>query len=93
MVRLKAVVVISAHHAKLASTIHWYVTNVPQNTHRSINMSLYVPVTPAGSLCMWLLSSSIDEAWEKLLEDAKHMPYKDKDAFIARRYNVVEVEE
>ena len=48
----------------------------------------YVPVTPGGTLCFWLASKTEDEAWVKLLKDAAHMPYKDKQAFICRGYTV-----
>lgn len=49
----------------------------------------YVPFTPAGTECANLASNTKDEAWEALLEDAKHMPYKTKDNFYARGYRVI----
>ena len=39
----------------------------------------YVPVTPGGSLIMHLEAKSEEEAWNKLLKDAGHMPYKNKE--------------
>lgn len=48
----------------------------------------YVPVTPAGTPITWLASNTEDEAWQKLLNDAAHMPYKNKEAFIKRGYTV-----
>lgn len=52
---------------------------------------MYVPVTPGGTVCTWLESSTEDEAWEKLLEDASHMPYDGREGFEARGYTVVEL--
>lgn len=49
---------------------------------------VYVPVTPGGTACDWLASATEDKAWERLLIDAAHMPYKDKQAFINRGYTV-----
>lgn len=51
-------------------------------------MSKFIPVTPAGMLCIWLESETEDDAWEALMKDASHMPYPDKDAFIKRGYTV-----
>ena len=48
----------------------------------------YIPVTPGGTVCIWLESDTEDEAWEKLMKDASHMPYKNKDGFIDRGYSV-----
>ena len=48
----------------------------------------YVPVTPGGTACMWLESTTEDEAWAKLLKDAAHMPYDGKQGFIDRGYEV-----
>lgn len=53
----------------------------------------YVPMTPGGTLCMWLAAKTEDKAWEKLLEDAAHMPYKGKEGFKQRGYKVVTVKE
>lgn len=50
----------------------------------------YVPVTPAGTYCDWLESDTEDEAWNKLLEDAAHMPYQGRQEFIDRGYTIEE---
>ena len=50
----------------------------------------YVPITPGDTPCIWLASETEDEAWNKLLEDAAHMPYDGKQGFIARGYTVEE---
>ena len=50
----------------------------------------YIPVTPAGSMCAHLESDTENEAWDKLLEDASHMPYDGKQGFIERGYTVEE---
>lgn len=50
----------------------------------------FIPITPGGTPCTWLESNTEDEAWHKLLCDARHMPYKDKQAFITRGYTVEE---
>ena len=54
---------------------------------------LYAPVTPSGTILDWLISSSEEEARDKLLKDAAHMPYKGKEGFSERGYTVIEVEE
>lgn len=51
----------------------------------------YVPCTPGGTLLFHLESKSEDEAWKKLLKDAAHMPYKTKENFIQRGYEVVKI--
>lgn len=48
----------------------------------------YVPITPGGTLCTWLASSTEAEAWAKLLKDAAYMPYNDIAGFKARGYTV-----
>ncbi len=48
----------------------------------------YFPVTPGGTVCTWLESNTEAEAWDKLLKDASHMPYKGKRGFIQRGYTV-----
>lgn len=53
-------------------------------------MSTWIPVTPGGTVCMWLESDTEDEAWAALMEDAGHMPYPNKEAFIERGYTVEE---
>ena len=50
----------------------------------------WVPVTPGGTVCIWLESNTEDEAWKKLLIDAAHMTYNDKQGFIDRGYTVEE---
>lgn len=54
-------------------------------------MKRYAPCTPGGSVLMHLVAESKAEAWKKLMEDAKHMPYKTKVDFIWRGYTVVEL--
>ncbi len=51
----------------------------------------YMPITPGGTLCSWLESDTKEEAWNKLLKDAAHMPYKTKKNFIKRGYEVHEI--
>ena len=46
----------------------------------------YIPITPGGTPCTWLASDTEDQAWERLLKDAAHMPYKGKAGFIKRGY-------
>ena len=53
----------------------------------------YIPITPAGSICMDLESPTEDEAWAALLKAAAHIPYPDKQAFIDRGYTVEECQE
>ena len=48
----------------------------------------WVPVTPGGSVLMHIEADTEDEAWSNLLQDAAHMPYKDKEGFIERGYTV-----
>jgi len=48
----------------------------------------YIPVTPGGTPCTWLESLTEDDAWAKLLHDARHMPYKTKENFQKRGYKV-----
>ena len=54
----------------------------------AIKQVRFVPVTPGGTPCDWIEAKSEDEAWEKLLKDAAHMPYKTKANFIKRGYTV-----
>jgi hypothetical protein len=51
----------------------------------------FMPITPGGTVCTWLESDTEDEAWEKLLVDASHMPYDGKQGFIERGYEVCEL--
>ena len=48
----------------------------------------YVPVTPGGTPCTWLASTTEAEAWAKLLKDAAHMPYVGIEGFKKRGYTV-----
>ena len=48
----------------------------------------YVPCTPAGTLCFHLEAKTEKQAWIKLLNDASHMPYKNKEEFIKRGYSI-----
>jgi hypothetical protein len=48
----------------------------------------YVPITPGDTPLIHLASSTEEQAWTRLLEDARHMPYPDKDAFQKRGYSV-----
>jgi hypothetical protein len=52
-------------------------------------MNKWYPMTPAGTVIRWLPRNTEDEAWEALLEDAAHMPYKGREGFEARGYRVV----
>ena len=58
-----------------------------------VKKRVFIPVTPGGTLCDWLTSSTEEEAWKKLLKDAAYMPYKTKENFIKRGYTVEEFEE
>lgn len=52
-------------------------------------MKGYVPVTPAGTPCTWLISKTEEAAIKKLLKDAAHMPYKTWKNFQRRGYTIV----
>lgn len=54
----------------------------------STKKTTYVPITPGGTICMWLESPTEEIAWKRLLKDAAHMPYKTKTNFIKRGYTV-----
>jgi hypothetical protein len=54
---------------------------------------IYVPVTPAGTYLMHLESGTEDEAINKLLNDAKHMPYDGWKGFQDRGYTISKLEE
>lgn len=56
-------------------------------------MKRFVPFTPAGSMLAHLEADSEEQAWDNLMEDAAHMPYPDKDAFINRGYEVLDMGE
>jgi hypothetical protein len=49
---------------------------------------VWFPETPAGTVLVNLKSSTEEGAWQKLLKDAAHMPYKGKQGFINRGYKV-----
>lgn len=51
----------------------------------------FVPVTPGGTVCTWLISESKKKAWKALMKDAAHMPYGTKEKFILRGYTVARV--
>jgi hypothetical protein len=57
----------------------------------------FVPITPAGTPVIYgagqrtgklNAASTAAQAWKNLMEDAAHMPYKDKAAFVKRGYTV-----
>lgn len=52
----------------------------------------YMPVTPGGTVCDWLEADTEEQAWENLLKEASHMPYKTKENFKLRGYTVEKVE-
>ena len=53
---------------------------------------MYVPFTPAGSCLMHLASKTEEIAWEKLLDEAAHMPYDGIEAFKQRGYSVKDLD-
>ena len=53
----------------------------------------YMPVTPAGTLLTWLIADTEQGAWDNLLEDAAHMPYKTQENFVIRGYTVILLED
>ena len=72
---------------------HWMdLPSPPENSetnHERVDERIkYIPVTPGGTPCMWLESKTEEEAWSKLMVDAAHMPYRNKDDFIGRGYTV-----
>ena len=54
-----------------------------------MNKKIFVPVTPGGTILDWLSATSEQSAWDKLLKDAEHMPYKTKENFIKRGYTLM----
>ena len=48
----------------------------------------YVPISPGGTVCFWLVSNSEAEAWKKLLQDAAHIPYDSIAEMRQRGYRV-----
>lgn len=55
-------------------------------------MILYFPTTPAGTILDELAAKTKDEAWANLMEEASHMPYSSKQAFIERGYTLYEMQ-
>lgn len=53
-------------------------------------MSTWIPVTPGGSVLIHLEAKTEEKAWKKLMKEAAHMPYPNKQAFIDRGYTVEE---
>ena len=51
----------------------------------------YIPKTPGGNLCTWLIAKTEEQAWKNLLIDDAHMPDNTKENFIKRGYSVVKV--
>ncbi len=80
------------------------VVTVPKRKKKGIVMSntknenqepitgAYVPVTPGGTACTWLASTTEGEAWKALEHDARHMPYKGLKEFKDRGYRVEYIE-
>jgi len=48
----------------------------------------YIPVTPGGTVLVHLEAKTEQGAWDKLMHDARHMPYTGKEDFIKRGYTV-----
>lgn len=53
-----------------------------------MSKSVYIPVTPGGTVLDWLASDTEEAAWAALLKDAAHMPYRGKEGFQRRGYTV-----
>ena len=51
----------------------------------------YIPETPGGNLCIWLIAKTEEQAWTNLLIDDAHMPDNTKENFIKRGFSVVKV--
>lgn len=51
-------------------------------------MVRFIPITPGGTICGWLESTTEAKAWDKLLKDAAHMPYDGIEGFKERGYTV-----
>ena len=49
---------------------------------------IFVPITPGGTICIWLEAKTKKQAWKNLIKDAEHMPYGNKKGFISRGYTV-----
>jgi hypothetical protein len=50
--------------------------------------TVWIPATPAGTPLLGLAAGTEREAWEKLLADAAHMPYRGIGGFKQRGYTV-----
>jgi len=48
----------------------------------------YVPITPGGTIITHLARDTEEQAWNALIKEAAHMPYKTKENFIKRGYEV-----
>lgn len=51
----------------------------------------FIPVTPAGTACMWLAAGTEEKAWANLLREAAHMPYRGIAGFKKRGYTIAEL--
>jgi len=51
------------------------------------NKVRYVPITPGGTVCTWLISKSEEKAIEKLLEDSRYL-YGDWQGYQRRGYTI-----
>jgi hypothetical protein len=60
---------------------------------REIKKVIFVPVTPGGTYLMHLEGDTEEEAIQKLLRDAAHMPYNGWLGFKKRGYTVSRLEE
>lgn len=48
----------------------------------------FMPSTPAGTVLSHLKAPTEQQAWENLLKDAAHMPYRGIEGFKRRGYTV-----
>lgn len=53
----------------------------------------FIPMTPSGSVLAHLEAGNEQQAWQNLLEDASHMPYRTVEDFKTRGYTVTELED
>ena len=49
----------------------------------------FVPITPGGTILIQLEKETEQEAWDMLLKDAAHMPYKSIKDFKKRGYKII----
>lgn len=49
----------------------------------------YIPATPAGTLLLHIKAESEEAAWRNLMIDACFLPYRTKEGFQARGYEVL----